>query len=61
MAGGVRVGCFRQEPCRHCGLTTCGPHSVDGSGGWHVRRYCEICGELCRGGACPEHGMRQAG
>lgn len=58
--GGMTVGCFRQEPCPHCGLTTCGPHSHDGSNGWQPRRYCEFCGEQCSSGVCPEHGLRQA-
>ena len=60
--GNMTVGCFRPEPCKHCGLTTCGPHSVDGGGGWQPRRYCELCGQRCSAGSCPdpEHGMRQA-
>jgi hypothetical protein len=54
------VGCGRRDPCRHCGKLTCGPHSHDGSGGWAVRRFCELCGEECDRGTCPTHGMTQA-
>jgi hypothetical protein len=58
--GGMVVGCGRRDACPHCLKTTCGPHSHDGSGGWPVRRHCELCGELCNNGACHQHGMQQA-
>jgi hypothetical protein len=54
------VGCGRHTPCPHCGKYSCGPHSHDGSGGWPVRRYCEIDAQICTNGSCPSGGMHHA-
>jgi hypothetical protein len=60
LIGNLVVGCGRHTPCPHCGKLTCGPHSHDGSGGWQVRRICEIDGQPCNNGVCPSGGMHHA-